>query len=359
MKIRIHKLARTTPAIREEIRQSNLSERALAEKYGISRTTVRKWKQRQSVEDNSHRPHTIHTALSPLEEIFVVGLRRFLCLSLDDLHLTVQVFLHSNISRSALDRCLRRYGISTRRNLLEQCRRCPEKQKHLGELRINAVHLSPLLKSSQQHVLYLAVDSASNWLYAEIRLAHTATSFLQNLLARAPFQVSAVWTDASTEFTASTPSPTQAAPEEDLHPFSLLCRQQNLIHRMQEVAATASPAQALESLLAEHGKQGARWSLSECRELLFDFCSFFNTELPLKRLRNRSPLQTIQRQWNKEPLSALDTRSQMTTDWTQHSYGHRSLEEEELIQLRHVNRHLRLQQVLLARNKASSDQDSI
>jgi len=355
MKIRIHKLARTTPAIREEIRESNLSERVLAEKYGISRTTVRKWKQRQSVEDNSHRPHTIHTALSPLEEIFVVGLRRFLCLSLDDLHLTVQVFLQSSISRSALDRCLRRYGISQRMRLLEQWRCHHGKTPHLGDLHISAIHLAPLIKAQQQRVLYLAVDCASNWLYAEIRLAHTATSFLQNLLVRAPFHVQAVFTDISTEFTANISTKTQPSPEIDLHPFSQLCRHHKLIHRMHEFVGTESASAALEGLLAEHGKQGARWSLGQSREMLLDFCSFFNGELPLKRLRNNTPLEIIHFLQNEEPFSTLDSGPQKTKDRPKQQHAQRRLEKEELIQLRHENRRLRLEQMLLARNKASSD----
>ncbi len=37
--ITLHKNARTTPAIRREIQQSNLSERALAKKYGLRRAS--------------------------------------------------------------------------------------------------------------------------------------------------------------------------------------------------------------------------------------------------------------------------------------------------------------------------------
>ncbi|XOF34027.1 MAG: helix-turn-helix domain-containing protein [Candidatus Electrothrix sp. YB6] len=46
MNIALHKRARTTQAVRREIQRSELSERKLAEKYGISRSTVRKWKYR-------------------------------------------------------------------------------------------------------------------------------------------------------------------------------------------------------------------------------------------------------------------------------------------------------------------------
>lgn len=48
MQILLHKNARTTPAIREKIRHSSLSEQELAKRYGISRQTVHKWKQRGS-----------------------------------------------------------------------------------------------------------------------------------------------------------------------------------------------------------------------------------------------------------------------------------------------------------------------
>ena len=44
MHIHRHKNARTTPAVRQVIRRSTLSERVLARQYGISRTTARKWK---------------------------------------------------------------------------------------------------------------------------------------------------------------------------------------------------------------------------------------------------------------------------------------------------------------------------
>ncbi len=55
MKIRLHKNATTTPAIRKFIQESDLSERKLAEKLGISRSTGRRWKKRDFVEDKSHR----------------------------------------------------------------------------------------------------------------------------------------------------------------------------------------------------------------------------------------------------------------------------------------------------------------
>ncbi len=62
----IHPEARTTPKIRAEIQASTLGVKALAKKYNISVSTVRKWKSRQAVQDRSHCPHHLQTTLSSL-----------------------------------------------------------------------------------------------------------------------------------------------------------------------------------------------------------------------------------------------------------------------------------------------------
>jgi transposase-like protein len=69
MTITLHKNARTTPIIRKEIRQSGLSERALARQYGVSRETVRKWNSREEPHDLSSIPHNLRAVLSPEQEI--------------------------------------------------------------------------------------------------------------------------------------------------------------------------------------------------------------------------------------------------------------------------------------------------
>jgi DNA-binding transcriptional regulator YiaG len=60
-----HKNARTTPAIRRELRESDLPQKALAEKYNLSRATVRKWQNREDAVDRSHLTNKLHANLSP------------------------------------------------------------------------------------------------------------------------------------------------------------------------------------------------------------------------------------------------------------------------------------------------------
>ena len=111
MMITLHKNARTTPAIRAEIAASTDSVVALAQRYGISEETARKWKKRTSVHDASHTPHRLQTTLTTAQERVVVELRRTLLLPLDDSLAVTREFICPKATRSGLDRCLRRHGV--------------------------------------------------------------------------------------------------------------------------------------------------------------------------------------------------------------------------------------------------------
>ena len=89
----------------------------LAERYGITQQTVWKWRKRDSVQDRSHTAHRLQTTLTPAQEAVAVSLRRTLLVSLDDLLAVVREFLNPDVSRSGLDRCLRRHGVGNLRDL--------------------------------------------------------------------------------------------------------------------------------------------------------------------------------------------------------------------------------------------------
>ena len=90
----IHAQARTTPRTRAEIKNSTASLLELAKRYNISVATARKWKQRDSPEDLSHRPHKLCTTLTPAQEAIAVALRSLTLLGLDDLVAVVREFIN-------------------------------------------------------------------------------------------------------------------------------------------------------------------------------------------------------------------------------------------------------------------------
>ena len=55
--------------------------------------------------------------MTPAQEAVAVVLRKTLLVSLDDLLAVVREFLNPEVSRSGLDRCLRRHGVGNLRDL--------------------------------------------------------------------------------------------------------------------------------------------------------------------------------------------------------------------------------------------------
>ena len=117
MLIELHGQATTTPKVGAAIQASDEPAWVLAERHGTTEQTVLKWRKRDRVDDLGHRPHRLQTTLTPAQEAIAVALRRTLPISLDDLFALVREFLNPKVSRSGLDRCLRRHGVSNLRAL--------------------------------------------------------------------------------------------------------------------------------------------------------------------------------------------------------------------------------------------------
>ena len=115
--IHLHKQATTTPKVRAAIQASDAPASVLAERFGTTEQTAYKWKHRDSVHDRSHAPHRLQTTLPPAQEAVAVVLRKTLLVSIDDLLAVVREFLNPDVSRSGLDRCLRRHGVGNLRDL--------------------------------------------------------------------------------------------------------------------------------------------------------------------------------------------------------------------------------------------------
>jgi transposase InsO family protein len=184
--------------------------RTLARLYGLNRATVRKWKERDSVEDRQQRPHELHATLTPAQETVVLAIRETLELPLDDLLVVVREFICPELSRSALARMLRRHKVPTIRELRAQ-RQAEEppapkgfKPYEPGYLHVDVKYLPVMPDETRRRYLFVAIDRATRWVYVEVlpnKSAATAAGFLKRLLKAAPMKVHTVLTDNGKEFT--------------------------------------------------------------------------------------------------------------------------------------------------------------
>jgi len=143
----------------------------------------------------------------------VVALRTLLLLPLDDLLVVAREFVCPELSRSALDRCLRRHGVARLADLLPEVEGKPPLLKTFKDYEPGFVHIDvkylprmpdEMPDETEHRYLIAAIDRASRWVYFGIqpdKTAATAAGFLERLRAKAPFRIRTVLTDNGKEFT--------------------------------------------------------------------------------------------------------------------------------------------------------------
>jgi IS30 family transposase len=234
MLMRLHANAATTPKTRAYIQASQRSVAELALELGVSETTVRRWRQRRTVVDRPHTPHTLATEFSAEEEEIVVELRTRLQLSLDDILEVARRCLRPTISRSALHRCLQRHGISRRPSEPK-----PQSQRFdpqpFGYVHIDLKHLTRL--EGKPAYVFVAIERTTRFVHVEIveeRSGATIAACLQRFLAAFGHPVHTVLTDNGSEFTDRFGAVRWHKRERGTgnHPFDKLCQAHGVRHKL-------------------------------------------------------------------------------------------------------------------------------
>ena len=101
MELNLHANATTTPKTRAYIQRSKKTVAEQAAELGVNETTIRRWRGRNTVQDHSHRPKTLTTSLSAVEEPLVCELRTTLQLPLEDIVEVMRRCVNPKLSRSA------------------------------------------------------------------------------------------------------------------------------------------------------------------------------------------------------------------------------------------------------------------
>lgn len=173
-----------------------MSLRALAKRYGINQKTVAKWKRRTSVADIPIGPKDARsTVLSIEDEAIAVVFRRYTLLPLDDCLYALQASI-PHLTRSSLQRCLQRDGIS---RLPDVDGDKPEKRTFktypIGYFHI---YIAEVRTEQGRLHLFVAIDRTSKFVFAELHGKATtriSADVLGRLLAAVPYKVHAVLTD--------------------------------------------------------------------------------------------------------------------------------------------------------------------
>ncbi len=314
----LHGSATTTEAVRRAIQVSEESVRALARRYGISPTTVQKWRKRTTVADGRMGPKQVRsTVLSIEDEAVIVAFRRHTLLPLDDCLYALQPTI-PHLTRSSLHRCLQRHGIG----------RLPEtdgdkpKRSRFKAYPIGFFHIDIAEVHTEQGRLYLfvAIDRTSKFAFAQLHEKATrriAADFLRALVAAVPYTIHTVLTDNGTQFADCTPINEEAEAKAEaywaernqpriyrLHAFESACEKSGVEHRLTKPRHpwTKGQVERMNRTIKEATVQRFHYAThDQLRSHLSDFVAAYNFGRRLKTLRGLTPYEAICKAWTDEP----------------------------------------------------------
>jgi transposase InsO family protein len=229
----LHGSARTTEAVRRAIQHSQESVRALARRFGVSPTTVQKWRKRTTTADAKMGPKEVRsTVLTPEEEAIIVAFRRHTLLPLDDCLYGLQPTI-PHLTRSSLHRCLERHGISR----LPEIDGDKRQKKRFATYPIGYFHIDIAEVRTEEGKLHLfvAVDRTSKLAFAKLEEKaniYTASDFLRALVAAVPYQIHTVLTDNGVQFCDAPHNRTGPTAMFRVHRFDRVCREHGIEHRL-------------------------------------------------------------------------------------------------------------------------------
>ena len=300
MKLTLHPLARTTPRTRAELRAEDplLSDHALAERYGVTPPTARKWRERDSTADRSHRPKTLHCTLTPAQEAVAMAIRETLWLPLDDLLVVVRECLNPKVTRSGLARCMRRHGLSRRpvEDKDAPIVRKTFKDYDPGFVHVDIKYLPQMADETARRYLFVGIDRATRWVYVRIygdQTEASSTDFLRRLKAAAPMKIEKILTDNGSQFTDRFTAKDKKPSGK--HAFDRECALFNIEHRLIKPRhpQTNGMVERFNGRISDVLATTRFRSRDDLQTTIERYVKLYNDHLPQRALGHKTPLQAL------------------------------------------------------------------
>ncbi|HZG68523.1 MAG TPA: IS481 family transposase [Herpetosiphonaceae bacterium] len=296
----LHGSATTTEAVRRAIQLRQESVRAAAKRYGVSPTTIQKWRARQTTIDARMGPKEVRsTVLTPEEEAIVVAFRRHTLLPLDDCLYALQPTI-PHLTRSSLHRCLQRRGISR----LPEIEGDKPARKRFASYAIGYFHIDIAEVRTEEGKLrlFVAIDRTSKCAF--VRLVESAgkmeaAQFLRDLIKAVPYRIHTVLTDNGVQFT-----PRKQDIYDGDHIFDRVCDEHGIEHRLTKVNHpwTNGQVERMNRTLTDATVKRYHYdSHDQLRAHLQLFVDAYNHARRLKTLRGLTPYEFVCQIWTKEP----------------------------------------------------------
>lgn len=299
---KLHKNSKTNYNIRKEIKESNLSVSALAEKFNISWLTAKKWKTRVSVEDKSSRPEKLRTTLSDDEEDVILFERKKFKKTVDEIYLTLEKDI-PNLYPQKVYRCLRRYGVSS---LPEEFVKAERRIRKFRKYTIGYIHIDTLFSpkiTKKRYYIFTAIDRVSKvallWVTTR-KTKEMGASFLRRVLNYYPYPIHYILTDNGSEFSYKALSKKRKTKK--IHPFDVICLRNKVQHRTIKFKHPWTNGMVERFNGKIKNKVFRRHIFSDRNDLetkLIEYLNHYNFEVRLKQIDYQTPADFLKKKFNR------------------------------------------------------------
>jgi hypothetical protein len=297
---RLHKNATTSYALRKLIKQEVGTINAVARKYNLSWKTVKKWRERSSVEDKSSRPRKLRTSLNKYQEDLIILERKKFKKSIEDIYFSVEMQI-PNIYPVKIYRCLRRYGLNI---LPEEFTKEERKIRKFKKYTIGYLHIDTLYTpkiDSRRWYVFTCIDRISKIAFIWVSRRKTkemGTIFLKKVLSFYPYRIRYILTDNGGEFTNKVYKDGIA---KRIHPFDLLCRKYKINHRTIKFKHPWTNGMVERFNQKVKTKVFKRYMFEDVDDLkrrLVEYINDYNFKVRLKQLNYKTPNNHLKEKYN-------------------------------------------------------------
>ena len=220
-------------------------------------------------------------------------------------------FINPHVSRSGLDRCLRRHGVANLRQLQAQARvdtgevEAPTKtfkDYEPGFLHMDIKYLPQMPNEAARRYLFVAIDRATRWVLMHIYADQSdagSVDFLNRLQSTAPMKITKLLTDNGIQFTDRFTN--KKREPSGKHKFDVRCKALGIEHRLcpPRHPQTNGMVERLTGRISEVVSQTRFVSAAELEATLDSYLKTYNHQIPQRALNHLSPIKALKK-WQAE-----------------------------------------------------------
>lgn len=297
----LHKNAKTTIKVREEIQNSKESGYKLAKKFGLNVKTIYKWRKKESVFDSkSGVDGSLQSVLTIQEQQIICEIRKLTFLSQSDLLVALKPYIPT-LTRSNLSRLLIR-------NKLNKVPKEVLEHKKFKDYKPGFIHIdsTEIRIKKDRFVLFVAIDRATRFIFTKLfeqKTMENSRIFLEEVLKEFPFKIQKILTDNGSEFTYQL-LPEKLRPKKKLHFFDEICKREEIEHRLTKFKSpwTNGMVERANRRIKEATTYKFFYETkNEFEEHLSYFLIEYNFHTKLPTIRDKTPYEKILEYFEKEP----------------------------------------------------------